>query len=211
MNSQMKTIISAVGAAYTNVTELRYSMDQINQSLKGLSEITSQTNLLALNASIEAARAGETGRGFAVVANEIRKLAEKSKSTVSDIFKVISDVKIKATETLEKVSGGKMAVDEGNNIVQLVRDNFGVLEKSIEEIDIQISEEDKMIISVATVFTNTLKQLENISVITNDHANMSEEILASCEDQDISIREATKEMEIIHNLSNNLKDIMKNN
>ncbi|OOM78281.1 methyl-accepting chemotaxis protein [Clostridium sp. BL-8] len=51
-------------------------------------EISAQTNLLALNASIEASRAGESGRGFAVVAEEIGKLAEESKTTVSEIKKV---------------------------------------------------------------------------------------------------------------------------
>ncbi|EHI98429.1 methyl-accepting chemotaxis sensory transducer [Clostridium sp. DL-VIII] len=51
-------------------------------------EISAQTNLLALNASIEASRAGDAGKGFAVVAEEIGKLAEESKTTVSEIKKV---------------------------------------------------------------------------------------------------------------------------
>ncbi|MCB2298748.1 methyl-accepting chemotaxis protein [Clostridium tagluense] len=68
------------------------SVEKINVLSDSILKISSQTNLLALNAAIEAARAGEVGRGFAVVADEIRKLAEQSKSTVSEIQNVTSVV-----------------------------------------------------------------------------------------------------------------------
>ncbi|UWG97095.1 methyl-accepting chemotaxis protein [Dehalobacter sp. DCM] len=57
-----------------------------------ISAIADQTNLLALNAAIEAARAGEQGKGFAVVAEEVRKLAEESSLTVSNIKRLTDDV-----------------------------------------------------------------------------------------------------------------------
>jgi len=65
-------------------------IDVLSQAIMG---ITSQTNLLALNAAIEAARAGESGRGFSVVADEIRRLAEQSKTMVEQIQGVTNKVR----------------------------------------------------------------------------------------------------------------------
>lgn len=67
-------------------------VEEIEILSSSIMSITNQTNLLALNAAIEAARAGEAGRGFSVVADEIRGLAEKSKSTVVKIQEVTNKV-----------------------------------------------------------------------------------------------------------------------
>lgn len=75
-----------------------------SEALELIKSIAEQTNLLGLNAAIESARAGEHGKGFSVVSSEIRKLANKSKESSSNIKEIIEDMNKCVNDIAESVN-----------------------------------------------------------------------------------------------------------
>nr|WP_278439670.1 methyl-accepting chemotaxis protein [Pseudomonas oryzihabitans] len=88
--SQIEVLAQEMEATKVAMATLRGHADSIGGVLDVIKAVSEQTNLLALNAAIEAARAGEAGRGFAVVADEVRGLAQRTRSSTDEIAQLIT-------------------------------------------------------------------------------------------------------------------------
>jgi methyl-accepting chemotaxis protein len=103
----------SVGRSADTIVELQGSTHEIGQIVGVIREIADQTNLLALNAAIEAARAGEQGRGFAVVADEVRKLAERTRTATVHIGQMIDSVQVHADSAVQVMRQGMGELEAG--------------------------------------------------------------------------------------------------
>ena len=110
---EVNLIAETVETALGFVRELGEQSAKIGDIVTVINDIADQTNLLALNAAIEAARAGEQGRGFAVVADEVRKLAERTSTSTTEIANMINVIREGVRKTVVSMDTAKDKVSAG--------------------------------------------------------------------------------------------------
>jgi aerotaxis receptor len=114
----MNTAVNEIGQA---VNALASETQSIGSVVDVITSIAEQTNLLALNAAIEAARAGEQGRGFAVVADEVRSLAQRTRTSTEQIHGIIASLYEGADRAVSTATRGEQISRESMQRVEAVQ------------------------------------------------------------------------------------------
>ncbi len=175
----------------SSVNNMMEKVNLITDFANSIASISEQTNLLALNAAIEAARAGESGKGFAVIADEIRELANESKSTAEKIASSIKDVKDVSNVAVQEVS------NTNKNIKNTIEHVNGLILNVKNVID-QINEIDNAIHSVSSSVEETNATSEELASAMNNIAGLFESVVTKSETID---KESKKQEVVINELS----------
>lgn len=179
LNDGIENVNSTFEAFSNSVNQIEEQMITVNKIIDIINSIADQTDLLALNAAIEAARAGEAGRGFNVVANEIRKLAEQSKESSQNIYKIINGLMVMTKEIVSDSNEMEKELELQRKIIYDVLSSFSEINILVKEIVPKIS-------NIDTAFDNITHSKEDIVKTVNELSDMVESTSKSIDQITIS-------------------------
>jgi methyl-accepting chemotaxis protein len=195
----------AIDVITDRINATNSAISKIDEMVKLISDIASQTNLLSLNASIEAARAGEAGRGFGVVAAEIKKLAEQSDDSATQIKDIVAEMGSLSGECVQQADGVKKIIAEEEKSLATTRDKFRTLDKDIQASVDEISSVAEITKQLETIKDTIFNEVGDLSGVAERASATNEEIAASVQNIVANVKEVSDDTLAIEELAVALK------
>ncbi|MBF0554424.1 MAG: methyl-accepting chemotaxis protein, partial [Nitrospirae bacterium] len=165
---EVQEISATVEDLATIMLALGERSKQIGEIVSVIKDIADQTNLLALNAAIEAARAGEQGRGFAVVADEVRKLAEKTAHSTSEIGEMINAIQAETEKAVVSMGEGTKKVKVGVELANQAGDGLRKIVDSVNGLQTMVQQIASATEEMSTVSEQISGDIEVIATVSRE-------------------------------------------
>ncbi|MBW7457169.1 methyl-accepting chemotaxis protein [Paenibacillus sepulcri] len=206
---QMNVIGTAADQAASVITQFNKHSEEIGNIVDVISDISNQTALLSLNASIEAARAGEQGRGFAVVANEVKKLAEQTKDSVSSIVTLIELIQQSSTQAVDSMEKNVTEISDGITKMQHVGEAFATIRSSVRQVSEQMQEVSATTEQISAGTEQITASIDGMVSIAKVATDNSQTVASSSEEQSAIMDSITSSAQSLNRMMRELKELVK--
>ena len=182
----------------TKLQQLNTSASEVKNVLDIISDIADQTNLLALNAAIEAARAGEHGRGFAVVADEVRKLAERTQKSLTEINTTITIIVQSIVEASEQIQQNAQKISQLAESSYEVENAINVATNTMLKTKTLSQQSAESTHNSAEAMTSLMKEIDEVHALVQQNKNSSDEIMKTANYLQNMSTELNAKVDIFH-------------
>ena len=163
ISGKMGEIRGSNDGTIKGIRTLGERIDSIWEIVNIINGIADQTKVIAFNAELEAATAGSAGKNFQIVAAEIRRLADSTVASTTEIRTKITEIQHSSDHLIIASEEGTNRIKEGDAIsgelramFEDIRDSSDISAKAAEKIALSISQQ-------VTAYDQILQTLRQIS------------------------------------------------
>lgn len=197
----MERANDSITTAAQAAQDLLRDIGAIQKQMQQIESIATQTNLISVNASIEAARAGTAGRSFSEVAKQVTELATNSAQVAQSIGKTIEQLSATSKQVYNCVNEGCTSVGTSREQLTQMRQSMEELSRLSKQMDAVVDRQQEMLNRTDSALSQMEGEVDQVAGNARKNTTQVEGIAASIEEQSVSTREISSQLQEVAALS----------